>query len=46
MVKKIVRNCAVCKKPIEKGTGILCRGKIVHEKCKGLLKIHWWKFQK
>lgn len=37
--------CAVCKEPVEKGSGIIYYGKLVHRKCRGQMKMFPWRFQ-
>ena len=39
------KTCIVCLRVIEPGTGMYYRGKLVHKRCKGLLKIHWQRFK-
>lgn len=39
------KTCAVCKKEILKGTGIICYSKLVHrEGCKGMMKTYPWRY--
>lgn len=39
------KRCAVCGMTIYKRTGIHYYGRLIHKKCKGLMKNYHWRFK-
>ncbi len=37
------RTCAVCRKPVEPGTGMYFSGRLIHKACEGKAEAYWYR---